>query len=243
MSSKDIKNAQHKAPDSLLGVFNNIASQWMEHKDYMTEISDENTKYIQENPSEFKRLADSYFNRDTWLLLSEAVPLGFGILPTDWDDLSVKPDSRNYLSYFQADAGHTLIVINPEQPIKKWRIRPSDYHDWLKSKNNFISDAFELAMSSSHELQSDKSINTDKKLHQNSVRFSSERESILAAALYVVLKESDLCRDKGEITIDRIAGAIEEKAHLWFDDAEVPRSHRGIKELLNKSLKTRLDPK
>ncbi len=75
-------------------------------------------------------------------------------------------------------------------------------------------------------------------VHGNAERFASEREKVLKAALALVARFPEECRDKhGRLSGAGIVRMIEQKSTLWWEDENEMLSHRKMAEIINDSLR------
>tara|TARA_R100000654_G_scaffold68585_2_gene97647 strand:- start:4600 stop:5289 length:690 start_codon:yes stop_codon:yes gene_type:complete len=176
---------------------------------------------------------------DTWLALDEAIPFCVGSSKESWPTVKKQYDfwANDVRTQIKASAGISLKILNPEAKERLWRVKPTDFVDWLINKelcpNEHLKTTFHIT-----KQQKAKEIISN---HGNAERFAQQREQILAAALSALANFPDQCKSQGKVNGAAIAKVMEQKSQLWFGNDELPLSTRGIANLINKSLKMKDD--
>lgn len=174
-----------------------------------------------------------YLQQDSWLLVSEAIPLNLGYGRKSLGIASRAPEFSDIYRLSKADAGQSLKILNLDQKEQLWRVKPKDFVSWLNLKGFDVLPALEDAF-----LVKRKASNTSEP-HPNAERHAVKREQILQAALAVLAAYPDQClNDKKEISATRITNIIEEKSPVWFGEDDIPLSRSNMEKLIRKAINT-----
>ncbi len=185
----------------------------------------------------YRRGLFSKFSKlDSWLLYSEALALVHCAEPIYFSRVAYlcSDYSELQLPQVKAAAGVSLKVINQSLDVESWRVKPEDFLKWAYKKGWDLPPDLLEVMGLSLQRKSFKVYSG----HPNAEHHAQRRESVLKAALAVLVAYPDKCRIRGKVSATAIASLIEQKSPIWFEDNDVPLSDREVKKLINGAINT-----
>lgn len=195
-----------------------------------------------------QRLYERWLRRDEWRIRSEALPLLFGVEPSRWPDviasLKLEPQVEDAWHMLKACVAQSQFpsLIGTQREEEPWVAHPLDFYHWVRGQGLDIPPAFEqLAQFVATVI---------KRPHSPSPAShalfgagappqtqASEREKILGAALNVLAKCPEACRDEhGLVNGEAIAKLIAEQCIRWFDAPQLPADPRDVAALIDRWL-------
>ncbi|RME33152.1 MAG: hypothetical protein D6786_08480 [Gammaproteobacteria bacterium] len=180
-----------------------------------------------ESPRELMQqqlLYEKWTRREEWSLRSEAVPLLLAIEPEEWGALLSSPGLASAEEVLwglveQAAAQGQLPLLNPAEDSAFWRVAPRDIYLWARARGIALPPAFDQLMSFIISV-------VPAEIPGEPVpggagpqpSDSSERETVLGAALALLANVPANCRDgSGWVTGEALARQIIANQALWFD--------------------------
>lgn len=183
-----------------------------------------------------KAFIKRFVKMDSWLILSEAIPicLGYGkeyeVYATGDKDYSKIKD------LVQSLAANDLDIIDHHLSIKKWKVKPKDFVCWLSDNDQFVID--ELCIHFLSENNSQVKPKNKAVSDAQSERHAIKREKVLVATVSILANFPDQCIGRGnKISATEIARVMEEKSLLWFGEEEIPLKPKPLIALISKALK------
>ena len=195
-----------------------------------------------------QRLYERWLRQDEWRVRSEALPLLFGVEPAQWPeliaglDLGLQVESAwDTLKACIAQARFPPLT-GTQREEDEWGVHPLDFYHWAHGHGLDISAAFEqLAQFVATVIKQPHSPSP-----ASHVLFgaglppqtqASEREKILGAALNVLAKCPEACRDEhGLVSGEAIAKLIGEQCIRWFDTQQLPVDPTDVAALIDRWL-------
>lgn len=174
-------------------------------------------------------LYERWLREDTWAVPDEALPLLAGIAPDDWDAHVERCGARSEAARLGAllAAGHAVRegVIAPAE-LGRWaRTAGVELPAALGALLDFIARVLPASGTAAAPDAAPAGPDQD------------DRERVLGAALALVTKFPERCRDEhGFYDGERIAALILEKAALWFPDRPPSLSREAMATLLERYL-------
>ncbi|MGH6634799.1 MAG: hypothetical protein ACRED0_01235 [Gammaproteobacteria bacterium] len=195
-----------------------------------------------------QKLYERWLRRDEWRVRSEALPLLFGVEPSQWPEviagLELEPQiGRAWDALKACIAGAQFPpLIGTQREEEQWGVHPLDFYHWARGKRLDIPPAFE------HLAQFVATV--IKRPHAPSPAShgvfgtglppqtqASEREKILGAALNVLAKCPEACRDEhGLVSGEAIAKLIAQQCIRWFDTQQLPADPTDVAALIDRWL-------
>lgn len=199
------------------------------------------------DPYREQKIYEKWIKADEWSLREHALPLTVGVDPDDSKMLNEESYRAQEVATWTAlsDAfsnSAAAALINAAEPAESWRVKPSDYYQWLNKQAITVPDALDSLMQFilsvvSKPAQSHETMSIDDYANIVPQSRSSDREKVLGAALNIVAKEPDECRDpSGLMNGHALAEMINGQSVLWFDSPSPPMSVEAMGELLEKWL-------
>lgn len=196
---------------------------------------------VRTNQEHQKAFIKRFVKMESWLILSEAIPicLGYGkeyeaYATGDKDYLKIK-------DLVQSLAANDLDIIDHHLSIKEWRVNPKDFVRWLSNNDQFVID--ELCIHFLSKKNSSVKPKNKAVSDAQSERHALVRESIYKAVIYILAHYPDQCRDlKGSVVAAKIERVLQLKSTLWFEDKKedgdgIPLSGKNIRALINDAIR------
>ncbi|MGH8593332.1 MAG: hypothetical protein ACREV3_05600 [Gammaproteobacteria bacterium] len=195
-----------------------------------------------------QRLYERWLRQDEWRVRSEALPLLLGVEPSQWPELirglELGLQAEGAWDRLKACIARTQFppLIGTQREEEEWGVHPLDFYHWARGQGLDIPSAFE------HLAQF---IATVIRRPHPSYRAShplfgaalppqtqaSEREKILGAALNVLAKCPQGCRDEhGLVSGEAIVKLIGEQCVRWFDAPQLPAHPTDMAALIDRWL-------
>lgn len=202
-----------------------------------------------ENNLATQQMYEAWCVKDYWNLQQQAIPLSIGLDPelTDWQD---NPEIKSRINEIYEHAVHciehnlSLSVRDKDQDKNNWEIVPAEFYRWAAVSRIEIpeqmSALMEFVISSvktSSFATDDESAPISPEATTLSHDFDKEKEIILGAALALLAKQPDSCKDsKGKIKPSKIVNEISQQQEKWFEGKEPKLSISAQEDLLIKWL-------
>lgn len=202
----------------------------------------------EEDPLEQQKLYEQWLRREQWLLRREAIPLALAVNPKEWESLTRRDDLRQAerlvwtaVKKCIADQGLPR-VIKAHETEDGWSVSPADFYLWAKAEGIAIPEPFEAliqfilrVVKRPEQSQALPCVNDRPAVIPQSR--SSERETVLGAALNILTKCPEKCYDEhGFVSGAAIADIIESQSTLWFDSPDSPWPSSDMAALIDKWL-------
>ncbi len=195
-----------------------------------------------------QRLFEKWSVKEQWLLKSEAIPLILGLDPETEDWKNNEEQEKEINDLFEharhcINQGMSLSVIDQEQEENQWQVSPTEFYCWASVSRVNVSEQLAALMEFVISTVKRTTFVTDRKNEEAtspeaaslSHTFNQETEKVLGAALAVLIKHPDDCKNsKGRVKISNITRVILENQSAWFDDKQLSLSQTGMEDLLNK---------
>jgi len=196
-----------------------------------------------------QRLYESWVVKDSWSLMSEALPLLAGYDPGNKSLLKNDEKYRNKMIDLSRHAKQCveqglLPVTNPENKPEDWHIHPFNAYRWaavsriempeiLTTLMEFITKTVKQPV-----IQDDSIIKPDDT--DNYTReYDEDRERILGTALAILASYSERCRNNnGHVQTDKILEILNEKGKFWFGNHPPNLANDAIRDLIDKWVNT-----
>ncbi|MCC7411633.1 MAG: hypothetical protein IT495_08370 [Gammaproteobacteria bacterium] len=181
-----------------------------------------------------QELYERWLRRERWRMREEALPLLFGVDPDAWP----RALEREQLAAAEAtlwallDGAHRSGPLAPQATHAHWTITPVALWTWARSLHQRVPAAFEALVQFIANV-----VRRDEPVGQPDVavplplqaagapiaRQHSAREQILGAALNLLAKYPEACRDEhGFADARRVVARMQSQAAAWFDDGRLP---------------------
>ncbi len=211
-------------------------------------VQDRITEEQQKDPFYQQKIFEKWIKQDEWLLRDQALPLALGLDPDEKDTFIAiegfteqAQKAWNSLKALSSE-GAGPAVSNLYDPPEKWRVESASYYRWLIETGITVPDALDSLMQ--FVLNVVKKPVPEMTLPETPDRASvvpgsrsSDREKVLGAALNILSKEPDACRDDSGLTNGRaLAEMIAAQSVLWFETAKPPMTVEEMGCLLEKWL-------
>ncbi|MGH8658256.1 MAG: hypothetical protein ACREV4_07215 [Gammaproteobacteria bacterium] len=195
-----------------------------------------------------QRLYERWLRQDEWRVRSEALPLLFGVEPSQWPELitglGLRAQIEGAWDELKACIARAQFppLIGTQREEEEWRVNPLDFYQWARGQGLDIPPAFErLAQFVATVIKRPHSPSPAPRalfgagpLPQTQ---TSEREKILGAALNVLAKCPDDCRDEyGLVSGEAIVKLIAEQCIRWFDTPQLPADATEVAALIDRWL-------
>ncbi|MGH8644400.1 MAG: hypothetical protein ACREX4_08075 [Gammaproteobacteria bacterium] len=195
-----------------------------------------------------QRLYERWLRQDAWRVRSDALPLLFGVEPSQWPeliaDLELGLQAQGTWDALKACIAQAQFppLIGTQREEEEWAVHPLDFYHWARGQSLDISPAFEqLAQFVATVIKHPHSPSPASQVLFGAGRppqtQTSEREKILGAALNVLAKCPDACRDEyGLVSGEAIAKLIGEQCMRWFDTPQLPADSADVAALIDRWL-------
>ncbi|MGH8601420.1 MAG: hypothetical protein ACREXR_01170 [Gammaproteobacteria bacterium] len=195
-----------------------------------------------------QKLYERWLRQDEWRVRSEALPLLLGVEPAQWPELiaglELEPQIEGAWDALKACIARAQFppLIGTQREEEQWGVHPLDFYHWVRGQSLDIPPAFEqLAQFVATVIKHPHS-----PCPASHVLFgaglppqtqASEREKILGAALNVLAKCPEACRDEhGLVSGEAIAKLIGEQCIRWFDTQQLPADATDVAALIDRWL-------
>ncbi|GAA0200858.1 hypothetical protein GCM10009123_05250 [Kangiella japonica] len=200
-------------------------------------IARQNLQTYENNSDEFVRLTESFFKKDTLMVMTEALPLLHGIYPPDWQSLQKEYYSGEILELIEADRYASLKVINGYKRKGLWRVNTKEFFKWADTKGLLKAKGLIEALKNTKGLSKPKGKNNTNKPHKNAENNALAREVLYKAAISALISYPDDCKYGKNFSASSVAKVIEENSIQWWPDGNIPFEPETIKRLLREAMK------
>ncbi len=195
-----------------------------------------------------QRLYEKWVVKDTWRLLSEALPLLSGFDPANTHLQNNSEIYKNKLNEHWSHAKQCveqglLPVTNRDNKPEDWQVHPFDAYRWAKVSRIEMPEAlvtlmeFVLKTVKQTVVQGDSITDSDNT--DNKRECDEDRERVLGTALAILSAYSERCRNNnGQVQTDRILEIFNEKGKFWFGDRYPDLSKDAMRDLIDKWINT-----
>jgi len=190
-----------------------------------------------------QRLYEKWVVKDTWRLLSEALPLLSGFDP---DNTHLHNNSEIYKNKLNEHWSHAkqcveqglLPVINRDNKAEDWQVHPIDVYRWARISRIGVPETLASLMEFIFKTVKKTVIYNNSHNEEDKFR-NSDGEYVLGMALAILASTPERCRnEQGRIAADKIVEIINEKGEFWLGDHSLRISSDGMRDLINEWLKT-----
>jgi hypothetical protein len=185
-------------------------------------------------PDQQELFINKYIKLDSWNLFSEALPILIGYRPEYINYAKLDSKYKELETLARSSTNITLKILNKDEPEEKWRVLPKEVVKWANLKDIEILYLLKELYSEKEK----KKVIVSSTVHPTAERHAANREPILIAALAVLAKYPEQCKDNGEVSASKIYSVMMDKSLIWFEDGEPPLEERTIKEMINSALNT-----
>ncbi len=189
-----------------------------------------------------QRLYETWLKREEWSVLTEALPLLFGIAPEHWSDRLSRAQAVKEAEAVR-DAVHSAVeqdeafeLTDRSGALDAWMVRPQALHTWAHAADFRLPEAFDTLMSFIAKVMF-KPMSMPAEPSATLAK-NSDRELVLGAALAVVATFPEQCRGQaGWIEAEAVAKVIQAKSAIWFEGPP-HLSQSEMAELIDKWFRT-----
>lgn len=199
----------------------------------------ENSK---QDPFDQQKIYEKWIRQEEWKLREQGLPLAVGLDPEKWKELF---DLQGFKE-LEAAAWEALEKLSPtdegpnilnlDDETGEWKVDPSEFYRWLNRQGITVPDALDSLMQFVMTIvkkPAEPIMDTSDPASAISGSRSSDREKVLGAALNIVSKEPNACRDESGLTNGKaLAEMIAAQSVLWFESSKPPMSVEKMGELL-----------
>ncbi len=196
-----------------------------------------------------QQMYESWCVKEYWNLKGQAIPLSLGLDPeiNDWkgnEDIIVRINEVFEHAIHCIEHNLSLSVRDTDQNINDWEVIPSEFYRWAAVSRielpeqmiglmEFVISSIKTTSFTTDE--KDTQINPEATTLSND--FDKEKEVVLGAALALLAKQPESCKDsKGKIKPSKIVNEITQQKNRWFDGKEPKLSISAQEDLLIKWL-------
>ncbi len=217
--------------------------------DSMQELGMMAADYMQESlkndPFAQQKIYEKWIREDEWRLHDQAIPLALGLDPQAWQEFLASVDHKAECDRLLQAIQDVIAenqgpqLTNPSDPVQDWRVPAGGFYGWVNANGITVPDAMDGIMQfvmtvvkksepAPHVMSSEANI---------SAAQAMIREQVLGAAINIVSKEPDACRDPSGLTnAQALAAMIAAQSVRWFDQPTPPMNVEKMTELLEKWL-------
>jgi len=171
-------------------------------------------------------LFETWLKKDGWRLETELIPLLFGIDPEHWKFIAAQEELQAALAPLQESLRGAFACDHGEPSVT-----PVEIYRWAAANDLKLPAAFEQLIQ--FIIASVKPVQTSTPPSLASSAAAGARESVLGAALNVVAKWPERCRDEaGALCASRIVGMLEDHAVMFFDSPHLPIAREDARDLI-----------
>ena len=210
---------------------------------HVAEDMREKEKYVYgEDRIAKQKLYEKWAVKESWHLISQAIPLLLSLDPEDYSDSDIDKKSQDLWVHAQhcVEQG-LLIVINKESPADKWEAKPLDVYKWavisrveLPEQLNTLMSFVMMSIDPSMKVSADTQDGND----QGYTSYNSDKEHMLGAALAMVATYPGQCMNKkGKVSAENIMSLINKNENELFGDNIPNLSSTTVIDLINKWIK------
>lgn len=201
------------------------------------------TENQKQDPFDQQKIYEKWIKEDEWQLREQGLPLAVGLDPDKWKELfdlsgfkdleAAAWDALEKLS--PTDDGPN--VLNLDDEVDKWKVNAAEFYRWLNRQGITVPDALDSLMQFVMTIVKkpvQETFDQESSISQSQTR---AREKVLGAALNIVSKEPNACRDDSGLTNGTaLAEMIGAQSVLWFESSKPPMSVKEMGEFLEKWL-------
>jgi hypothetical protein len=225
--------------NDLIKAANNISELLKEKMNKSQQDINEKINLVRNNPKYQKAFLQRFVKMESWLLLSEAIPICLGYGPEYEAYAKGDKDYSKIENLAKGLEASDLDIIDHHKPIKEWKVKPKDFVKWLSDYDQYVIDELciyffsdKKTKVSAVEIKSSQSIAA-------SERHVARREKVYIAVISILANFPNQCVGRNsEISPTEILRIMETKSPLWFGDEDLPLSDRRIKELISEAINT-----
>jgi hypothetical protein len=222
--------------NDLIKAANNISELLKDKMNKSQQDIKEQIHLVRTDPKYQKAFLQRFVKMESWLLLSEAIPICLGYGPEYEAYVKGDKDYSKIENLAKGLEASDLDIIDHHKPIKEWKVKPKDFVKWLSDYDQYVID--ELCI---HFLSENGSPVKPKNIavsNAQSERHAVKREKVLMATISIMANYPDQCIGRGnKISATEIAKVMEEKSPLWFGEGKIPLEPKELKALISKALK------
>jgi hypothetical protein len=225
--------------NDLIKAANNISELLKEKMNKSQQDINEKINLVRTNRKYQKAFIQRFVKMESWLLLSEAIPICLGYGPEYEAYAKGDKDYSKIEKLAKGLEASDLDIIDHHKPIKEWKVKPKGFVKWLSDYDQYVIDELcihflsaKKTKTSSTEIQSSQSVAV-------SERHAATREQVYIAVIAILANFHEQCIGRnGEVSPTEVLRIMETKSPLWFGDEDLPLSSRRIKELIAKAVRT-----
>jgi hypothetical protein len=227
--------------NDLIKAANNISGLLKDKMNKSQQNINEQIHLVRTNRKYQKAFLQRFVKMESWLLLSEAIPICLGYGPEYEAYAKGDKDYSKIENLAKGLEASNLDIIDHHKPIKEWKVKPKDFVKWLSDYDQYVID--ELCVYFLNGDNSNSSAQYSAVSDAQSERHALVRESIYKAVIYILAHYSDQCRDpKGKVVATKVESLLQMKADYWFVDKEVegdgvPLSGEKILKIIREAVK------
>lgn len=184
-------------------------------------------------------LFENWLKRPHWNLRREAVALLYGIDPERWPDALAEPavaaaEARLWEWMNAGDGDARPRLDNPAVEAEQWQVAPAAAANWWRAAGMAVPEAMDMLLQFILKAVAPAPATPTA---EAGAADGQSNERILGAALNVLSKWPDRCRDEfGFADAGRILALVRQHAVLWFDQPDLPVEEEAALELLERWL-------
>lgn len=190
---------------------------------------------LQADPFAQQKIYEKWVRADEWRLMDEGLPLALGLDPEQWRKFyDAQQDActeaqQAMIALIKQGAGPT--VSNPGDEEAQWQSPAGNYYRWLNANGQTVPDAMDAIMQFVMTVVKKPQIE-EAPVAQTGAS-NSGREKVLIAALNILSKEPNACRDPSGLTNGQaLAEMITAQSVRWFDSPIPPMSVEEMSQFL-----------
>jgi hypothetical protein len=222
--------------NDLIKAANNISELLKDKMNKSQQDINEKINLVRNNPKYQKAFLQRFVKMESWLLLSEAIPICLGYGPEYEAYAKGDKDYSKIENLAKGLEANNLDIIDHHKSIKEWKVKPKDFVRWLSDYDQYVIDelCIHFLSGESSSLKPRNKAVSD----AQSERHAVNREKVLMAAISILANFPDQCIGRGnKVSATEIARVMEEKSLLWFGEEDIPLKPKPLKALISKALK------
>ena len=240
--TETIKKIFHKT-------INKIYSKSSHEKQVTQDVRRREFELYSEERVNQQHLYEKWVVKDSWCLMSEALPLLTGFNPEDKFLMITSGSYGNKIDDLWKHAKQCveqglLPVMNRESKPEDWKIHPFNAYRWAAVSRVEIPEELvnlmEFVMKTVMQpvAQGDSTVKSDN-TGDYGREYDEDRERVLGIALAILAAYSERCRNNGgRVQTDKILEIINEKGEFWFGDYHPTLSKDAMRDLIDKWINT-----
>jgi hypothetical protein len=223
--------------NDLIKAANNISGLLKDKMNKSQQNINEQIHLVRTNRKYQKAFLQRFVKMESWLLLSEAIPICLGYGPEYEAYAKGDKDYSKIENLAKGLEASNLDIIDHHKPIKEWKVKPKDFVKWLSDYDQYVID--ELCVYFLSDINSEVNEKYLAVSEAQSERHAVNREKVLIAAVSILANFPDQCIGRGnKVSATEVARVMEEKSPIWFGEKEIPLKPTPLKKLISTAIKS-----